>query len=53
MTTISKSIFSIHRSIKMKLIDVNPNMYTNLIKEDEFKVDDHVQISNYKKIFPS
>lgn len=40
-----KYIFSIHRSIKIKLIDVNANMYINLIKEDEFKVDDHVQIS--------
>ena len=45
-----------HRTIKMKPIDVKDNTYINTDKEvndknTKFKVDDHVRISKYKKIF--
>ena len=45
-----------HRTIKMKPIDVKDNTYINTDKEvndkdPKFKVEDHVRISKYKKIF--
>ena len=45
-----------HRTIKMKAIDVKDNKYINSIKEvndkdPNFRVDDHVRISEYKNIF--
>ena len=45
-----------HRTIKMKPIDVKDNKYINSIKEvndkdPNFRVDDHVRISEYKNIF--
>ena len=45
-----------HRTIKMKLVDVNDNTYIDFKKEvndkdPEFKVGDHVKISEYKNIF--
>ena len=45
-----------HRIIKMKLIDVKDNTYTDFGKEVndndlKFKAVDHVKISKYKKIF--
>ena len=45
-----------HRTIKMKPVDVNDNTYIDFKKEvndkdPEFKVGDHVKISEYKNIF--
>ena len=45
-----------HRTIKIKPIDVKDNKYINSIKEvndkdPNFRVDDHVRISEYKNIF--
>ena len=45
-----------HRTIKMKLVDVKDNTYTDFKKEvndidPKFKVGDHVRISKYKNIF--
>ena len=69
MRAISKNIYSdvlhdivnkyndrVHRTIKMKPIDVRSDSYTeyneDLNKEDpKFKVGDHVRISKYKSIF--
>ena len=69
MTTVSKNVYfdvldgivskynnTVHRSIKMKPIDVKSDSYdeynedSNVIKP-KFKVGDHVRISNYKKNF--
>ena len=69
MTAISKNVYfdvlddivnkynnTVHRTIKMKPIDVTGNSYAeyneDFNKEDpKFKVDDHIRISKYKKIF--
>ena len=69
MTVISKTIYfdasddivnkynnTIHRTIKMKPVDVTSNSYAeyneDLNKKDpKFKVGDHVRISKYKNIF--
>ena len=45
-----------HRTIKMKPVDVKSSIYFDFNKEHnkkglKFKVDDHVRISKYKKIF--
>ena len=45
-----------HRTIKMKPIDVKDNTHININievndKKPKFKVDDHVRISKYKKLF--
>ena len=45
-----------HRTIKMKLIDIQDNTYIDFKKEvndkdPKFKVDDHVRIFKYKNIF--
>ena len=46
---------SYHKTIKMKLVDVNPSMSIDFNKENKgdhkFKVDNHVRISKYKNIF--
>ena len=70
MTTISKNVYfdviddfvnkcnnTVHRTIKMKPIDVTSDPYAeyneNSNKKDpKFKVADHVRISKYKNIFP-
>ena len=70
MTTISKNVYfdviddfvnkcnnTVHRTIKMKPIDVTSDPYAeyneNANKKDpKFKVADHVRISKYKNIFP-
>ena len=46
----------VHRSIKMKSIDVTYDSYAECNedsnkKDSKFKVDDHVRISKYKKLF--
>ena len=46
-----------HRTIKLKLINVKSGACTQYsvdfnVKKAEFKIGDHVIISNYKKIFP-
>ena len=74
MTSISKNMYSdqlvdivkeynntYHRTIKMKTIDVNDNIYIYIyiyrflkklmIKITKFKVDNYVRISKYKNIF--
>ena len=69
MTAISKNVYfdvlddivnkynnTIHRTIKMKPIDVTDDSYAkyneNFNKKDpKFKVGNHVRISKYKKIF--
>ena len=69
MTAISKNIYfdmlddivneynnTIHRTIKMKLIDVKDNAYVDSKKEindkdPKFKVGDHVRIPKYKNVF--
>ena len=69
MTSISKNLYidklddivneynnTIHRTIKMKPIDVKDNTYINIGKEvnnndPKFKVGDHVRISKYKTFF--
>ena len=69
MTAISKNVYfdvlddivnkynnTIHRTIKMKPIDVKDNTYIDSKKEVndkglKFKVGDHVRISKYKNIF--
>ena len=53
---VSKYNSTYHRTIKMKPIDVKDNTYINIDKEvndkdPKFKVEDHVRISKYKKIF--
>ena len=47
---------TVHRSIKMKLIDVTSDSYAEYNEDSneknlKFKVDDHVRISKYKNIF--
>ena len=47
---------TIHRTIKMKLVDVKDNTYVDSKKEvndidPKFKEGDHVRISKYKNIF--
>ena len=69
MTAVSKNVYfdvldnivdkynnTVHRSIKMKPIDVTYGSYTECDedsneKDPEFKVGDHVRISKYKNIF--
>ena len=69
MTAISKNVYfdvlddivnkynnTVHRTIKMKPIDVKDNTYVDWKKEvndknPKFKVGDHVRVSNYKNIF--
>ena len=69
MTAISKNVYfdvlddivnkyknTIHRTIKMKPVDVKDNTYVDSKKEvndkdSKFKVGDHVRISKYKNIF--
>ena len=69
MTAISKNVYfdalddiankyntTVHRTIKMKPIDVKDNTYIDSKKEvndkdPKFKVGDHVRISKYKNIF--
>ena len=46
-----------HRTIKMKPVDVEDNIYVDFSKkvndkDPKFKVGDHVRISKYKDIFP-
>ena len=62
MTTVSKNVYfdvlddivekynnTVHRTIKMKPIDVTSDSYVT--KEPKFKVGDHVIISKYRNIF--
>ena len=69
MTAISKNVYfdvlndivnkynnTVHKTIKMKPIDVTNNSYAEYIensnkKDSKFKVDDRVRISKYKNIF--
>ena len=69
MTAVSKNLYfdvldnivneynnTVHRSIKMKSIDVISDSYAEYNedsneKEPKFKVGDHVRISKYKNIF--
>ena len=66
MTAISKNVYfddivnkynnAVHRTIKMKPVDVKDNAYIDFKKEvndkdPKFKVGDHVRISKYKYIF--
>ena len=69
MTAISKNVYfnvlddivnkynnTVHRTIKMKPIDVKDNTYVDSKKEvndkdPKFKIGDHVRISKYKNIF--
>ena len=74
MTAISKNVYfdmlddivnkynnTVHRTIKMKPVDVKDNTYVDSMelyskkevnnKDPKFKVGDHVRISNYKNIF--
>ena len=69
MTAISKNVYvdvlddivnkynnTVHRSIKMKPIDVTGDSFVEYIeqsnkKDPKFKVGDHVRISKYKNIF--
>ena len=69
MTAISKNVYfdvlyeivnkynnTVHRTIKMKLIDVTSDSYAEYNEdsnenEPKFKVRDHVRISKYKNIF--
>ena len=69
MTSVSKNLYfdkldnivneynnTYHRTIKMKLTDVEDNTYINIDKEvndqdPKFQVGDHVRISKYKKTF--
>ena len=53
---VNKYNSTVHRSIKMKLIDVTSDSYAqcnedSTEKDSKFKVDDHVRISKYKNIF--
>ena len=70
MTAISKNLYfdvlddivnrynnTVHRTIKMKPVDVKDITYVDSKKEvndkdPKFKVGDHVRISKYKNIFP-
>ena len=69
MTAVSKNVYfdvlhdivnkynnTVHRSIKMKPIDVTSDSYAEYNKDSDdikpkFKVGDHVRISKYKNIF--
>ena len=69
MTAISKSVSFdmldnivnkydklVHRTIKMKPIDITPDLYAKYNedfnkKDPKFKVGDHVRISKYKNLF--
>ena len=69
MTSISKNIYfdgldnivnkynnTVHRTIKMRPIDVTPDSYAEFNensneKDPKFKVGDHVRVSKYKNIF--
>ena len=69
MTAISRNVYfdelddivnkynnTVHRTIKMKPIDVTSDSYAEYIedfnkKDPKFKVGDHVRISKYKNIF--
>ena len=69
MTTISKNVYidvlndkvnkynnTVHKTIKMKLIDVRGDSYVEYNEDSnkqgpKFKVNDHVRISNHKNIF--
>ena len=69
MTTISKNVYfdvlddiadkynnTVHRTVKMKPIDVTGNSYVEYNeefnkKDRKFKVGDHVRISKYKNVF--
>ena len=69
MTAISKNVYfnvlddivnkynnTVHRTIKVKPIDVTPDLYAEYNedfnkKSPKFKVGDHVRISKYKNIF--
>ena len=69
MTSVSKNLYNdklddkvnkynniYHRTIKMRPVDINPNMHIDFNKENnkegpKFKVVSHVRISNYKNIF--
>ena len=69
MTAISKNVYfdvlddivnkynnTVHRTIKMKSIDVTTDSYSEYNqdsnkKEPKFKVDDYVRISKYKNVF--
>ena len=42
---------TVHRTIKMKPIDVKDDSYAFNKKDSKFKVGDHVRISKYKNIF--
>ena len=70
MTAVSKNVYfdvlddildkynnTVHRTIKMKPIDVTSDSYAEYdedsnITKHKFKVGDHVKISKYKNIFP-
>ena len=52
----SKCNNTYHRTIKMKLLDINPSMYIDFNKENnkegpKFKVGDQIRITKYKTIF--
>ena len=54
--TVNKYNNTVHRTIKMKLIDVTSDSYAEYNedfneKDPKFKVGDHVRISKYKNIF--
>ena len=54
--TVNKYNNTVHRTIKMKPVDVENNTYVDSKKEvndkdPKFKVGDHVRISKYKNIF--
>ena len=69
MTAISKNVYydvlehivnkynnTVHKTIKMKAIDVTDDSFAEYSKESnkkdpKFKIDDHVRISKYKNIF--
>ena len=69
MTAISKSVSfdmldnivnkynnTVHRTIKIKPIDITPNLYAKYNedfnkKDPKFQVGDHVRISKYKNLF--
>ena len=53
---VGKYINTVHRTIKMKAIDVTGNSYAEYHenpnkKDSKFQVGDHVRISKYKNIF--
>ena len=49
--TSSQFKFTVHRTIKLKPIDVTDNSYAEYNKDSNFKVGDHVRISKHKNIF--